>query len=120
LLAPHVSKAVVAAAGPYDLRIIAPGWYEALLGASYQEDPQRYHDAGLVDRANEFEAEVLLVHGTHDLNVALAQTMRFSEALLQAGRQHELLVLQNQSHEITGTASSHCSAAARFFRRHLL
>ncbi|MEU7839021.1 MULTISPECIES: prolyl oligopeptidase family serine peptidase [unclassified Nonomuraea] len=121
LLAPQVFRAIVAAAGPYDLEVIAPGWFERLLGASYSADPQRFADAGLVTHAADFRSELMLVHGTHDVNVPLVHTMRFSDALMQAGRQHELVILQNESHQITGTHQLYAlESAARFFLRHLL
>jgi dipeptidyl-peptidase 4 len=40
----------------------------------------------------------LLIHGLADDNVVVAHTLRFSRALLEAGRPHRVLPLSNITH----------------------
>lgn len=120
LLAPDVYQAVVAAAGPYDLELAAPYWLEALLGVSFHDNPEAFADAGIVQHAADFRPELLLIHGTRDSNVPLATTMRLSDALVRAGKHHDLLLLQNQCHQLRGEHAEFALVeAARFFQRHL-
>ncbi|MBO8192451.1 S9 family peptidase [Streptomyces oryzae] len=120
LLAPETFRAFVAAAGPYDFGTMMPGWFQSLLGTSFPDDPQAFADAGLVAHAAEIRSEVMLVHGTHDTNVPLQQTMKLSDALARAGKQHELVILQGATHQIAGTHQVFSlETAARFFLRNL-
>lgn len=46
--------------------------------------------------------------------------MRLSDALVRAGKHHDLLLLQNQSHQLKGEHAEFALVeAARFFQRHL-
>jgi dipeptidyl aminopeptidase/acylaminoacyl peptidase len=120
LLRPDLFRAVVAHAGPYDLAQVMPGWFAPMLGTSYRDDPGAYRAAGLVARAAEFRPELLLVHGTHDVNVPVCHTMRLSHELNEAGKKHQLLLLQGQSHHLRGaSAELALKAAAGFLAGHL-
>ena len=113
---PELFRAVVAHAGAYEPRAVLPGWFPGLLQASYDVDPAAYHDASVITHAKEFEAALLLIHGTADANVTLDQTMRLSAALTAAGRHHELLLLPGQRHHLDdGAGKFALEAAARFF-----
>ncbi|GAA3528366.1 hypothetical protein GCM10022222_09250 [Amycolatopsis ultiminotia] len=121
IVAPDIYRAVVAAAGPYDPELTPPYWFQALLGAPLSGDPAAFAEAGVVAHAGTFEPELLLIHGTHDVNVPLATTMRFSNALVQAGKHHELLLLQGQSHQLAGGPGEFAlREAAQFFHTHLI
>jgi dienelactone hydrolase len=120
LYAPDVFKAVVSAAGAFEPALQDRTFAEGLLGASYQEDPELYADAGCAAHAKRFEPELLIVAGTHDTNVTLNHAMHFSEALTQAGKHHDLVLLQGKDHQLTGVHGDHSvDRAARFFRQHL-
>jgi dipeptidyl aminopeptidase/acylaminoacyl peptidase len=70
--------------------------------------------------AAELQPELLLVHGTHDVNVPLCHTMRLSHELNEAGKRHELLLLQGQSHHLRGAAAELAlKNAACFLADHL-
>jgi dipeptidyl aminopeptidase/acylaminoacyl peptidase len=120
LLAPDLYKAVVAAAGPYEPELTQPFWFEALLGASFQEDPRRYREAGIVAHAQELIPGILLVHGTADLNVTLDHTLRLSDALTVAGKKHRLVLAQGASHTLAGARGDHALREALAFLRHHL
>lgn len=120
LLHPELFRAVVAHAGPYDLEQVMPGWFAPMLGASFRDDPEAYRRAGIVAHAAELQPELLLVHGTHDVNVPLGHTMRLSHELNEAGKRHELLLLHGQSHHLQGAAAELAlKTAARFLADHL-
>jgi dipeptidyl-peptidase-4 len=47
---------------------------------------------------------MLLIHGLADDNVFVANTLRLSAALFEAGRHHELLLIPNATHMTRSTA----------------
>jgi dipeptidyl-peptidase-4 len=49
-------------------------------------------------RAGELKAELLIIHGTGDDNVHLANTLAFADALVRAGRPHSLNLHPRQMH----------------------
>jgi dipeptidyl aminopeptidase/acylaminoacyl peptidase len=119
-LAPDLFRAVVAHAGPYRPSDALPGWFPGVLGATLEEDPDLYRDVDLTSHARELATELLLIHGTDDANVTLDHTVRLSEALNQAGRHHELMLLAGQRHHLDDVAGVLAlERAGRFFQHHL-
>ena len=120
LAAPSIFKAVVSAAGAFEPAIQDRTFAEGLLGVSYQDDPEVYAEAGCSAHAKRFEPEILIIAGTHDTNVVLAQAMRFSDALTQVGKHHDLVILQGKDHALNGVHGEYAmDRAARFFLQHL-
>jgi pimeloyl-ACP methyl ester carboxylesterase len=64
---------------------------------------------------------LMLIHGLDDDNVHPAHTLRLSEALLAAGRPHEVLLLPGVGHQGIGSAVTPglLGHQLRFLRRHL-
>jgi dipeptidyl-peptidase-4 len=52
----------------------------------------------VVPKADALEADLLLIHGTADDNVHLANTVAFVAALVRAHKPHSLLLLPGQLH----------------------
>jgi dipeptidyl-peptidase-4 len=72
-------------------------WQERYLGDP-RTDPGPYEKASVIGDAAKLERPLLLIHGLADDNVYPVHTMRFSAALLAAGRPHTVLPLPGASH----------------------
>ncbi|MBT2492939.1 S9 family peptidase [Streptomyces sp. ISL-96] len=104
---PDVFHAAVAGAAPTDLRLYDTHWKERYLGHP-DVFPENYERCSLVEHAHKLTRPLMLVHGTADDNVVPAHMLRFSAALLAAGRPHSVLPLPGASHLVTqeGVADS--------------
>ncbi|MCT2594024.1 alpha/beta fold hydrolase [Streptomyces sp. N2-109] len=94
---PDVFHAAVSGAGPTDQRLYDTHWKERFLGHP-DEEPENYDRCSLLAEAASLTRPLLLVHGMADDNVTIAHTLRFSAALLAAGREHSVLPLSGASH----------------------
>ena len=60
------------------------------------------------------------MHGTSDVNVPFSNTVKMIEALIQAGKPYELLVLPGQGHDISPESLAYdLEAIRRYFQEHL-
>ena len=100
---PDVFHAAVAGAPVTDWALYDTVYTERYLGLP-DENPGAYAQSSLlVDAARAVDAEhpvrpLLLIHGLADDNVVAAHTLRFSSALLAAGRPHTVLPLSGVTH----------------------
>ncbi|MER6118549.1 prolyl oligopeptidase family serine peptidase [Streptomyces sp. NPDC001743] len=94
---PEVFHAAVAGAAPADRRLYDTHWEERFLGHP-DVQPGNYARNSLLDEAAGLTRPLMLVHGLADDNVAVAHTLRFSAALLAAGRPHTVLPLSGAGH----------------------
>jgi dipeptidyl-peptidase-4 len=117
---PDVFHAAVAGAGVTQQQLYNTHWRERFLGHPGQV-PDRYQANSLVDMAPELTRPLLLMHGLADDNVHPANTMLLSQALLAAGRPHEVLLLPGIGHQAMGTPATEglLRHQADFLRRHL-
>ncbi|QGV81746.1 S9 family peptidase [Streptomyces ficellus] len=117
---PDVFHAAVAGAAPTDRRLYDTHWEERFLGHP-EVQPDNYERSSHVPYAHLLSRPLLLMHGFADDNVVPAHTVRFSAALLAAGRPHSVLPLPGATHAVTReeVASSQLSAEVGFFRRSL-
>ncbi|MQY36367.1 Dipeptidyl aminopeptidase 4 [Streptomyces sp. RB17] len=117
---PDVFHAAVAGAGVTDQRLYDAHWRERFLGHP-EAHPERYDAGSLLREAPRLTRPLLLVHGLADPKVPPAHTLRLSDALLTAGRPHEVLLLPGAGHQPVGTdvTSDLLRHQARFLRRHL-
>jgi dipeptidyl-peptidase 4 len=60
--------------------------------------PEAYKRTSIVDDAPRLERPLMIIHGLADDNVVAAHTLRFSSALLAAGRPHTVLPLSGVTH----------------------
>jgi acetyl esterase/lipase len=92
---------VMAHYGPYDLTRVRPldGWDAVgdFIGER-RADPEWVRVASPRWHADTVTAPVLLVHGTADAVVSHKESVRMHEALLEAGRDSELLILEGAPH----------------------
>ncbi|MFD9790162.1 prolyl oligopeptidase family serine peptidase [Streptomyces sp. NPDC059070] len=97
---PDVFHAAVAGAAPTDLALYDTHWKERYLGHPGVQ-PENYARCSLVAHAHRLTRPLLLVQGMLDDNVVPAHLLRFSRALLAAGRPHSVLPLPDSTHLVT-------------------
>jgi dipeptidyl-peptidase-4 len=94
---PDVFHAGIAGAPPTDWRLYDTCYTERYLGLPDAE-PTAYAQSSLLNDAPKLTRPLLLIHGLADDNVVAAHTLRFSAALLAAGRPHSVLPLSGVTH----------------------
>ena len=67
-----------------------------------QDNANGYDDNSPINHADKLKGNLLLIHGTADDNVHLQNTMEFAEALVQAGKQFDMMIYNNRNHSILG------------------
>ncbi len=92
-------KAGIAVAAASDLRHHSPKWSE--FGMKLPQDfPQVYENASLLKRAKDLHGRLLLVHGTYDDNVRIQNLWAFVDALVEAGKNFDMMVYPMRKHGI--------------------
>jgi dipeptidyl-peptidase 4 len=94
---PDVFHAAVVGAPVTDWRLYDTHYTEHYLGHP-DDHPEAYRRSSLLDDAPGLVRPVLLIHGLADDNVVVAHTLRFSRALLEAGRAHRVIPLSGITH----------------------
>ena len=94
---PDVFHAAVAGAPVLDQRLYETYYKERFLGHP-DEAPEAYERSSVINDAPNLRRPLMLVHGLADDNVVVANTLRFSAALLAAGRPHTVLPLAGATH----------------------
>jgi dipeptidyl-peptidase 4 len=92
-----VFRAAIAGAPVTDWRLYDTHYTERYLGHP-DEHPEAYEGSSLLAEAAKLERPLMLIHGLADDNVVVAHTLRFSRALLAAGRPHRVLPLSGVTH----------------------
>jgi dipeptidyl-peptidase-4 len=94
---PDVFHAAIAGAPVTDWRLYDTFYTERYLGDPVA-DAARYEASSLLPDAPKLERPLMLLHGLADDNVVSAHTLQLSEALLAAGRPHQVLPLTGVTH----------------------
>ncbi|MFI5101076.1 MAG: alpha/beta hydrolase family protein, partial [Actinomycetes bacterium] len=94
---PDVFHAAVAGAPVTDWADYDTAYTERYLGLP-DEHPEAYARGDLVELAADLTRPLLVIHGLADDNVAAANSLRLSSALLAAGRAHTFLPLSGVTH----------------------
>ncbi|HEY0684206.1 MAG TPA: DPP IV N-terminal domain-containing protein [Steroidobacter sp.] len=97
LFHPEFYKAAVAYAGCYDNRMDKISWNEQWLGWPVDAS---YAAASGVDHAAKLQGQLLLIVGEQDSNVDPASTMQVVDALIEADKDFELLVVPGGEHSV--------------------
>jgi dipeptidyl-peptidase-4 len=63
-----------------------------------EANPRGYDESAPLLAAGELDAELLVIHGSSDDNVHLANTLSLAHALIEADRPHRLLIQPGQKH----------------------
>ncbi len=100
---PDVFHAGVVGAPVTDQYLYDTFYTERYLGKP-QDEPEVYRrNSPLLDAAS-LSRPMLLIHGLADDNVFVANTLRFSAALFEAGKWHELVLIPNATHLTRSTS----------------
>lgn len=112
---PDIFTAGVSSSGNHQLRQAKVWWPEIHMGLADEATWAANENATYADR---LQGKLLLVHGDIDDNVPVRTTLTLSQALTDAGKPHEVLILPNVGHSVT-TPEFH-RATRRFFMRELI
>jgi dipeptidyl-peptidase-4 len=94
---PDVFHAAIAGAPVTDWRLYDTFYTERYLGDP-EADAAVYDASSLLPDAPKLDRPLFLIHGLADDNVVSAHTLQLSEALLAAGRPHQVLPLTGVTH----------------------
>ena len=117
---PDVFHAAVAGAPVTDQTLYDTAYTERYLGLP-QEEPEAYRRNSLIEDAPNLTRPLLLIHGLADDNVFVANTLRLSRALTEAGRLHSVVPLSGITHMTTeeSVAENLLLLQVRFLRQAL-
>ena len=117
---PDVFHAAVAGAPDAEQVLYDTAYTERYLGLP-QEEPEVYRTNSLIGDAPNLVRPLLLIHGLADDNVFVANTLRLSRALTEAGRLHSVVPLSGVTHMTTkeSVAENLLLLQVRFFRQAL-
>jgi dipeptidyl-peptidase 4 len=92
---PEFYKVCVSSAGNHDHRLDKAWWIERYqgwpVGDQYVEQANR-------TLAGQLQGKLLLIHGEADENVPVASTLSLADALIDADKDFDLLIMPNRSH----------------------
>jgi dipeptidyl-peptidase-4 len=94
---PEMFHAAVVGAPVTDERLYDTHYTERYLGHP-DKNPEAYGRSSLLDEVARLEAPMLIIHGLADDNVFVANSLRLSRALTEAGRPHIFLPLTGATH----------------------
>jgi len=115
--APDVYHVGVAIAPLTDL---AAHWATEARMGPIEKNKEAYTDTSNLRLADHLEGKLLLMHGTHDVNVPFSHTVKMIEALIRAGKPYDLLVLPGQGHDTTEESMPYeLEVIRRYFQEHL-
>jgi dipeptidyl-peptidase-4 len=80
--------------------------YDSIYTERYLSQPaefaEGYKDFSVVNSAKQLKGRLLLVHGTGDDNVHIANSIQFVQALIEAGIPYDFQVFPRKTHSISG------------------
>jgi dipeptidyl-peptidase 4 len=94
---PDIFHVAIAGAPVTDMHLYDTHYTERYLGHP-EIEPENYDSRSLIPDAALLTRPLMLIHGLSDDNVVVAHTLRFSTALLAAGREHTVLPLSGATH----------------------
>jgi dipeptidyl-peptidase-4 len=100
---PDVFRAGVVGAPVTDQLLYDTFYTERYMGLP-QDEPEAYRRSSPLYDADRLSKPMLLIHGLADDNVFVANSLRFSAALFEAGKWHELVLIPNATHLTRSTA----------------
>ena len=95
-------KVGIAGAPVTDWRLYDSIYTERYMGLP-EDDPAAYERTSALAGAADLHGRLLLIHGTHDDNVHLQNTLKMVDELIKARKQFDLMLYPGKTHGITGT-----------------
>jgi len=71
-----------------------------------KDNPDGYRRSSPVNFAGQLRGRLLLVHGTGDDNVHFQNSVQFTNAMINAGKQFDFMIYPGKTHGISGKAAS--------------
>ena len=93
---PDIFKAAIIGAPVSDFRLYDTFYTERFMGPD--EKSPNYERASMLNDAKNLSVPVMIIHGMVDDNVLVANSLKLSSALLEAGKAHEVLPLTGVTH----------------------
>jgi dipeptidyl-peptidase-4 len=117
---PDIFKAGVAGAPVTDWQDYDTHYTERYLGLP-NENTSGYHESSLLTYAKDLKRPLLIIHGTCDDNVYFVHSLKLSEALFRAGKEHQVLPLSGFTHMVPDPLVRERleERIVRFFQKHL-
>lgn len=94
---PDFFKVGVSSSGNHDLRLDKAWWPEVSMGRADAATWERNSNMAV---AGQLKGHLLLIHGDIDDNVPVTESFRLAKALMDAGRDVDLVVLPNTTHRV--------------------
>jgi dipeptidyl-peptidase 4 len=94
---PEIFRAAVVGAPVTDQHLYDTHYNERYMGHP-DEDPEAYRMNSVLEDAAKLERPILLIHGLDDDNCYVAHSLKFSQALTEAGRPHIFMPLAGVTH----------------------
>lgn len=100
-------------------------YYDTIYAERYMRTPNEntegYRYGAPVTHAAGLQGDLLIITGTADDNVHMSNTMEFTAALIEAGKQFDMMVYPNQGHSINGGNSRYhiYTRVCKFFNEKL-
>lgn len=113
---PEFYKVAVSSAGSHDSQMDKAWWNTQWMG--YPVGPH-YLEQSNSALAHRLEGKLLLAHGDTDENVPVSATLQLADALIEANKDFDLLILPNQTHSL-GRHPYFIRRRWDYFVRHLL
>jgi len=112
---PEFFKVGVSSSGNHDLRLDKAWWPEVSMG---NPDPVVWDKNSNMSVAGNLTGKLLLIHGDIDDNVPVTESFRLAQALINAGRDVDLVILPNTTHAVV--QPFYWRKLRDYFTRHLL
>ncbi len=94
---PNFFKVGVASSGNHELRLDKTWWPEVSMGNPDEATWERNSNMSV---AGNLMGKLLLIHGDIDDNVPVTESFRLAKALMDAGRDVDLVILPNTTHRV--------------------
>ena len=116
---PETYDVAVSSSADHDFRMEKAWWPEMYMGWPVDS---LYHEVSNITMADRLEGKLLLVHGALDDNVNASATFKLAEALVDADKEFDLLILPSQRHGYSDLQHRRYFTKKRwnYFIKHLL
>ncbi len=101
---PDFYKVAVASSADHDFRMEKDWWPEMYMGWPVDST---YHEVSNITMAGNLKGKLLITHGGIDENVNPSATFKLAEALVQAGKEFDMLIFPSQRHGYQGKVSDY-------------
>ncbi len=99
-------------------------YYEVMYGERYMDtpeaNPEGYEHASLLNKAENLQGKLLIIHGTEDPTVVWQQSLQFIKSCIEAGKQVDYFVYPGHGHGVRGKERLHLNTKmATYFLNNL-